>query len=140
ERPRPAVSSRAFGRRSWTWARGVPLLVAAATIAGAVAAVAWTTSQPQTVQMLALAGVIVVGVLCFVAGRARFGAPAVRRRVAEARRRWAASRGWTFTGDQPAADPAIVDLLLPRGRQQPQPVASMRGTFGGRPAVVETWE
>lgn len=33
------------------------VLVAAATIAGAAAAVTWTTSQPRTVQLLALAGV-----------------------------------------------------------------------------------
>lgn len=71
---------------------------------------------------------------------ARFSSTAVHRGVAEARRRWAASRGYAFTGDQPAADPATVVLLLSRGRHQPQPIASMRGTFGGRPVVAETWE
>lgn len=132
--------SRPLGRRSWLWARGFPLILAALTVAGVVGVLSWTSTQPRRVQMLAIVGVLAAGAVCLVVGRTVFGTASVRRRVMAERRRWARERGWDYVGDLPAADPALVGLVLPRGWREPRVVAAVRGTLRGRRATVETWE
>ncbi|MPV50895.1 hypothetical protein GCG21_12935 [Pseudactinotalea sp. HY160] len=134
-----AVRASALGRRSWTWGRGAPLLVAVGTVAGVVIATAWTTTQPRSVQLLAVAGVLAAGAAAFAATRALVGAIAVRRRIERERRAWAEARGWAYAGAETAADPATAGLVLPRGWRAPVAFGSLRGVIGGREALVQSW-
>lgn len=131
------MSKQRLGRRSWLWADGARLAGPAFVLVGLVTAVALTTSDQN--QAIAMAAVVVAGLLGHFVLRARFGHQAVHKRLARARAQWADAQQWTYRGDELGAHPTTIDLALPRGWRPPMATASMQGHWAGRQALVQTW-
>ncbi len=128
----------ALGRRAWTGAAGRSLLIAVGTIVVAVIAAVLTGGLPQPIRVAIVAAVLVVGVLVAVLVVDRRGAEAIHASVEAARAAWAQHHGWVPVADGPA-DPADVELAVPRGWS----VTAARGRIVGARAAgtarAETW-
>lgn len=117
------MSKQRLGRRSWLWADSTRLAGFAFVLVGLVTAVALTTSDQD--QAIAMAAVVVAGILVHLILRTRFGYQAVHQRLARARAQWAGAQRWTYRGDDLGAHPTTIDLALPRGWRPPMTTASM---------------
>ncbi|MFK4853295.1 hypothetical protein ACI3KT_16790 [Microbacterium sp. ZW T6_19] len=123
-------------RRAWTRAAGIMPVTAVAVIAGCCLAAAFTSGQ---VRFVAVAVVILVGVVAGLLWTKHGGVDAVHRRVAAARSAWSGSRDGAASVQDGAADARDVALALPRGWRVEAARGRMRFPLGEVTVRGETW-
>lgn len=124
------------GRRTWTAAGAVLPVTAVATIAGCCAAAGLVRAPARQV---AVAAVLVVGVVVGALWQRVAGVGAAHARAASARAAFA--RTWRGAGLDPdgAADPRDTALALPRGWQVEAARGRLHLPVAGVPVRCETW-